>query len=78
MNELLQNPETTQEQFRLFFNYGEEGREEGRLGSELAQVLVYMMFKGWSEEVSTIEKKGKIHEKPGHACSDENKSSLRE
>ena len=50
------------------FNCGKGGREEGRLSSELAQVLIYIMPKGWVEEVSIIEKKGKRHENPGHAC----------
>lgn len=48
------------------------------LGSELAQVLVYTMFKGWVEEVKIIDKKGKKHKKPGHVCSDKIKHSLRE
>ena len=43
------------------------------MGSELAQVLVYIMFKGWVEEVSITEKKGKRHKKLGHASSDKNK-----
>lgn len=56
----------------------EEGREERQLGSELAQILVYIMFKGRVEEVRIIEKKEKKQKKPGHVCSHKNKRSLRE
>ena len=38
------------------------------MSSELAQVLIYITPKSWVEKVSIIEKKGKRHEKPGHAC----------
>lgn len=56
----------------------EEERKKRMLGSVLAQVLVYIMFKGWVEEVKIIEKKGKKHKKPSHVCSDKIKNSLRE
>ena len=53
------------------------GRKERKKQSWVTSELKFL-FKGWIEEVSIIEKKEKIHKKPGHARSNKNKSYVRE